>query len=411
MAIEITMPKMGLSMVTGTVAKWLKNEGDAIQQGEAVLEVMTDKLTNTVDAPADGVLLRIVAQEAEELEVGAVLGFVGAAGESLPDSDEGHPAAAANSAGGASAAQTAGAVQTAVLKDGKIKCSPLARKIAGEAGLELEGLSGTGPGGRIVRADVEKALKARAAKAGAEAPENAAAPVVCPSKASDRYTVLPYAGMRRAIGANMVRSRDTAVKVDYHGRADISRLLALRQTINEALPERLSITDLLVRIAAVALKKQPGINAALAGDEIRLYQDVHIGVAVAVPSGLIVPVVRNADSKAVSQISREIKELSRRARENRLTEEEFRGGTFTISNLGAYRSVEFFTPVINQPESAILGVGNTVETPVAVNGEVVIRPLLGLSLVCDHRVIDGAPAAEFLALLIELIENPYQALV
>lgn len=399
MAIEITMPKMGLSMVTGTVVKWLKNEGEAISKGESVLEVMTDKLTNTVEAPGDGILLKIVAREEEELAVGGLLGVIGAAGESIACT------------GKQSTDDAAAPIQPPVVTGGRTKSSPLARKIAAEAGLAIHTLSGTGPAGRIVRVDVEKAIAARQAKEQQAAPLPQIAALPAFNQAEGQYITIPYTGMRKAIGDNMIRSRDTAVKVDYHGRADVSELLALRQTINASLEEKLTVTDMLVKIVAIALRKMPAVNVALSGDQIKMYHDVHVGVAVAIPNGLIVPVVRNADKKAVSQISREIKDLSQRAKENRLSPNEFQGGTFTISNLGAYRSVEFFTPIINQPEAAILGVGRTVDTPVAVNGEVIIRPLIGLSLVCDHRVLDGAPAAEFLALLINLIENPFSALI
>lgn len=408
MAIEITMPKMGLSMVTGKVAKWLKKEGDSVVKGEAVLEVMTDKLTNTVDASANGILLRIVAPEEADLPVGALLGYIGSAGESLPAAGTA-PAAAAVPAAAVPAA-VAGAESVAIVqaagRTNRVNASPLARKIAAEKGIDLATVMGTGPGGRIVQEDVEKA---------AAAPKAAAVPASSAAAASAEleYTVLPYAGIRRSIGDNMAKSWAAAAKVDFHGRADVSALLALRQAINEEAGDKVTVTDLLVKILAVALRKRPNINVSLdeKANQIKVYRDVNIGVAVALNNGLIVPVVHQADSKPVSQISREIKDLSLRAKENRLEPAEITGGTFTVTNLGGYKSVDWFTPIINLPEAGILGVGQTADTPVAMNGQVAIRPMMGLSLVCDHRVIDGAPAAEFFALLIKLIEKPYRALV
>ncbi|KUK37254.1 MAG: hypothetical protein PWQ99_1109 [Clostridia bacterium] len=385
MAAQITMPKLGLSMKTGTVAKWLKNEGDRVKKGEPVVEIMTEKITNTVEAPEEGILLKIVASKGAKLPIGALLGVIGSEGEDIS-------ALLAEAPGG-----TAAAASAAPAAGERIKISPAARKLAEENGIDYTRIKGTGPEGRITREDVERAIA-----------EGIPA-------ADDRPTleVIPYEGMRRAIGDNMAHSWAVAPKVTHHTSVDLSGIIALRREINEGVKEKdkVSITAFLVKAVAKALELKPAVNATLDGEEIKVLQDINIGVAVALPEGLIVPVVRNADQKDIYQVNKEIRDLAKRARRNKLEPDEMTGGTFTVTNLGAYGSVDWFTPIINQPESAILGVGRTVERPVVVNGEITIRPMLGLSLAFDHRVIDGAPAAEFLKVLIDLIEKPYRIFI
>ncbi|MGI6488658.1 MAG: dihydrolipoamide acetyltransferase family protein [Syntrophothermaceae bacterium] len=233
--------------------------------------------------------------------------------------------------------------------------------------------------------------------------------------ADDRPTleVIPYEGMRKAIGDNMAQSWAVAPKVTHHISVDMTEILALRQKVNEGAKkrDRVSITDFLVKAVARALELRPNINVTLDGDQVKVLKDINIGVAVALDDGLIVPVVRNANEKCLADINKEVKDLAKRTRKNQLNPDEMTGGTFTVTNLGAYGSVDWFTPIINQPESAILGVGRTVQKPVVVDGEIVIRPMMGLSLAFDHRIIDGAPAAEFLAVLVELIENPHKIFI
>ena len=432
MAVEITMPKMGLTMVTGKVGRWLKNEGDSIVKGDAVLEIMTEKITNILEAPATGVLLKIVAVEGSEFPVGGVLGYIGAAGEVVAGvaaaSAKAGPAAVtavtavtAAGAAGAVEVQAVGIDAGAAPTPERIKITPAARKMAEEMKVDVSKLVGTGPSGRITREDIEKALAESASSAAQAAPATLEAPLALSGKPSNEtmmptvgtasFTKTPYSGMRRVIGEHMAKSWGIAPKVNYHVSVDISALNALRKSINEDREEKISLTDILVKVAAKALRMRPNINVSLVGDEIRSYQDINIGVATALENGLVVPVVKNADSKTLSQISREAKDLAKRAKAGQLSLDEMQGGTFTITNVGAYNSVDWFTPIINQPESAILGIGRTTLTPVALDGEVVIRPMLGISLSFDHRVIDGAPAAEFLAVLLKLIENPLGILV
>ena len=386
MATPIIMPKLGLSMKTGTLGKWLKKEGDNIKKGEALVEVMTDKITNKVESPADGILLKIIAVKGNKLPVGGLMGVLGEAGEDISAILAAGPAPSADAAPAAAAAP-----------GGRVKISPAARKLAEDNGVDYTRISGTGPEGRITREDVEKAIEEGV------------------GSADDRPTikVQPYEGMRKAIGENMLASWNSNAKVTQHVSVDMSGILALRATINEGAKDKdkISVTALLTKAVARAIEINPIVNITLDGDEVKTLQDINIGMAVAVPDGLIVPVVRNASGKKLAQVNTEINDLAKRGRRNKLDPDEMSGATFTITNLGGYGSVDWFTPIINPPESAILGIGRTIEKPVVVKGEIVIRPMMGLSLSFDHRIIDGAPAAEWLAVLIQLIENPQKIFI
>jgi len=385
MATEVTMPKMGLSMKTGTMGKWLKKEGDVVKKREAIVEIMTDKITNKVEATDDGVLLKIVAQKGEKIPVGGLLAVIGEAGEDISAILAAAPAAAA---GGESGAPAAGAA---------VKVSPAARKLAEANGLEIKRIKGSGPQGRVTKEDVEKAMEAGTA--------------VADTRPTDE--IIPYEGMRKAIGENMAKSWVTNAKVTENVSVDMSGILSLRKKLNAGAKDKdkISVTALLTKAVVRAIEIKKYMNATLDGDEIKILTDINIGMAVAVPDGLIVPVIRNADKKKLKEINADINDLAKRGRKNKLEPDEMSGGTFTITNLGGYGSVDAFTPIINTPESAILGICRTVERPVAVNGEVVIRPMMGLSLSFDHRITDGAPAAEFLKVLIDLIENPHKIFI
>ena len=400
MATQVKMPKMGLSMKVGIVGKWRKNEGDAVKKGEALLEIMTDKIANVLEAPADGVLLKIVAEKKAKLPIGALLGVIGAAGEDISAvlAEAGAAAAAPVNAAGA-AAVTATPIQPdrTAGRDG-VKISPAARKLAQENNVaDFALITGTGPEGRITREDVEAFI--------ANPP--------APADSRPVWETIPYEGMRQVIGENMAQSWALAAKVTHFVSVDMTGLLALRTTINADLKEtqKVSITDLLIKAVAKALVKYPKVNVTLSGEEIKVLKDINIGVAVAIPNGLVVPVVHNADQKSLDEVSGEVRDFAKRARKNKIDASEMTGGTFTITNLGGYGSVDYFTPIINQPESAILGIGRTVRIPAVVGDAIVIRPMMGLSFAFDHRIIDGAPAAEFLAILIKLIEQPHKIFI
>lgn len=398
MATQVKMPKLGLSMKEGTVGKWLKNEGAAVKKGDALLEIMTDKITNIIEAPADGMLLKIVAEKKARLPIGALLGVLGEAGEDIGAllAEAGAPAAAASGASIAGLAAPA-PVGGGLPARGDIKISPAARKLAQENNVDITRVTGTGPEGRITREDIEAAI--------ANPP--------APADPREVLEVIPYEGMRQVIGENMSRSWAVAPKVTLMASVDMTALLALRATINADLREtrKVSVTDLLVKAVARSLVKYPRVNVMLSGDAIKVFKEVNIGVAIAISGGLVVPVVKNADKKSLEEVSAEVKDFAKRARRNKLDPAEMSGGTFTITNLGGYGSVDYFTPIINQPESAILGVGRTVKMPAVVNDELAIRPMMGLSLAFDHRIIDGAPAAEYLAVLMKLIEQPHKIFI
>lgn len=408
MATEITMPKLGLTMTTGKVGRWLVSEGSPVKQGEALLEIMTDKITNVIESPSDGVLLKIIAREGAELPVGAVLGAMGGVGEEYR---EAAPIAAGETKTEppiTELSSQAAAGGTPKSGEEKIRISPLARKLAEERGLDWSGITGTGPSGRVVKEDVEAALAAAATK---EPASPRPVPAEKESSASPEFSETPYTGMRRVIGEHMAQSWAVSPKVDYHVSVDATAMLKLRQAGNQTEREKITLTDIVVKIVARALKLRPNMNVALMGEQIRQYPEPCIGVAVALENGLVVPVVRNADSKPLTAISREIRQLAQKARVGQLSLEEMRGGTFTVTNVGAFHSVDWFTPLINQPEAGIIGLGRIVDTPVARDGQIVIRPMLGVSLSFDHRIIDGTPAAEFLKIVLDLMEDPCLALL
>lgn len=399
MATQVKMPKLGLSMKEGTIGKWLKNEGDAVKKGEALLEIMTDKITNVIEAPCDCTLLKIIAEKKSKLPIGALLGILGDQGEDITEllADVKMPSIPAARAIGSASVQNAARVGGISQDRRDIKISPAARKLAQENNIDYALITGTGPEGRITREDVENAISNPQA----------------PGDDREVLEIVPYEGMRQAIGENMAHSWAVAPKVTLMASVDMTGFFALRSTINADLKEsqKISVTDLLIKAVAKALAKYPRMNATLSGDEIKVLKDVHIGVAIAIPGGLVVPVIKNANQKSLDEVSVAVKDFAKRARRNKLDASEMTGGTFTITNLGGYGSVDFFTPIINQPESAILGVGRTLKMPAVVGDEVLVRPMMGLSLAFDHRIIDGAPAAEFLAILIKLIEQPHKIFI
>ncbi|HWQ79477.1 MAG TPA: dihydrolipoamide acetyltransferase family protein [Anaerovoracaceae bacterium] len=421
MAEKLVMPKLGLSMTEGTVIKWHKKEGDAIEKGEGALDIETEKLNFTVEAPASGVLLKILAAEGEVLPIATTLAYIGEAGEKVSET---------------------GGPESGRKEDRAVRISPAAKALADKLNLDYSGVTGTGPNGRITKEDIiaysERPQEISAAPVSQEVP---AAPPSQDAAAvgagadprehqeqrepqelweqqdlqgpREQFDILPYAGMRKAIGTNMSLSWSTAPMVTHHVQADVTALLELRKSLNSNLKDgqvKLTVTDMMAKIAAKALKRHPIANSTLAGEKVKLLKDINIGIAVALREGLIVPVVKHADRKDVFAISREIKELSEKAKNRTLEAPDMKGGTFTVTNIGGYGSVDFFTPIINQPESAILGIGRTQQAPAVRDGAIVIRSLMGLSLTFDHRVVDGAPAAEFLATVLELLENPARSI-
>ena len=442
----MVMPLLGQTMEEGTITKWLKKEGDAVEKGEPILEVMTDKANMEVEAPVSGVLRKILAVEEQIVPIKDPIAIIGKADEPIDDLlGDGAPAAAAPVAEAAapSPAQTAPAApvsaEAPVPNGDRVFSSPRARMVAEEKNVDINMLAGrgTGPGGRIVEKDVldflaaaptDERLRATplagkvAADLGVDLGGVAATGIsgritrddvmrtVVPQVGARPDRVIPLAGMRKAVADNVSRSARTAPHVTLVSEVDMSECVKLRKQI---LPEvekthgvKISFTDIIIKAVARAIDDFPIVNATLENDQITIHGEINVGVAVALPDGLIVPVVRDARSKGIAQISIEVKQLAEKARSGSLTPNEYQGGTFTISNLGTY-GVDVFNPIINPPQVAILGVCRIVEKPIAVGGQVEVRPTMNLCLSFDHRAMDGAPAAEYLARLKHILENPY----
>lgn len=443
MATKMILPMLGQTMEEGTITQWLKQEGDQVEKGDPILEVMTDKVNMEVEAPVSGILRKIIAQVDQTVPVMAVIAIIGTADEPIddllmedaspmetPSAVEASPsdtvtiptpalpnapapmttrtfispralhlAKEHNIPIGQLAGLGTGPDGRIVEKDilayiegtAKIKVTPLAAKIAAAQGINLQTVTGSGPHGKITRDDLLKAaVPALTAK------------------------VIPLTGIRKIVADNVAKSAQTAPHVTLTSEVDMTEAVKLRGQIIEEFERkygaRPTYTDMIVKASARAILDYPIINASLQGNEIRISGEVNIGVAVALDGGLIVPVVRNADKKGLSEISLELKSLAEKARGGNISGAEISGGTFTITNLGAY-GIDVFNPIITPGQSAILGVCRIAEKPVVVNGQVVVRSMMNLCLSFDHRIMDGAPAAQFLKRVKELLEAPNQLLI
>ncbi len=404
-AVEVRLPQLAASMADGVISKWLKSVGQSVKKGESLFEVESDKVTTEVESPADGVLLQIQVPEGQKIDVGTVLATIGAAGEAIPES-RGATASTAAATNGSPIAMATAPPTVAAPPPTRVFVTPRARKVAEELGIDVNRIKGTGPGGRILERDVLAAVP-QAAPPAAPAPAPSAPTVPLPAAPG---TVVPLTAMRRTIADRMVRSQHTVAEVTLTSEVDVSEIVKLREQISGEWQKqhgiKVSYNDVIIRAVARALREHPYLNASLADDGIHLHSEINVGMGVAVDSGLIVPVIRDADQKSLLEIARASRDLAQRARQNQLTRDEVSGGTFTISNMGML-GVEAFTPIINWPECAILGVGQIVDRAVVRDGQVVVRPTMWLSLTFDHRIVDGAPAAAFLARIRQLLESPY----
>jgi pyruvate dehydrogenase E2 component (dihydrolipoamide acetyltransferase) len=417
MATEIKLPRLGQGMESGTIVRWLKAEGDSVKKREPLYELDTDKVTQEVESDLDGVLLKILVQEGE-VEVGSTIAMI-ENGESSSATAEA-PAAEAETAVAAEASGASvgtAAAEPAPTKEavpvaaeaktagGRIKASPLARRIARERGVDLTALAGTGPDGRIVAEDVENAP---VGGAGGTAAPSTATPGAAPEA---EVEIVTMTGTRRTIARRLTEAWSAPV-FQLGVSIDMTEALHLREQMVERLGEgdvKPTVNDLLTRFVGVALVRHRAINATFSGDEIHRHASAHVGLAVAAPNGLVVPVIRNVDRSSVQEIARARAELVGRARDGKLTREDMEGGTFTISNLGMF-GVEQFVAVLNPPQVAILAVGAVKPTPIVVDGEVDVAPIMYVTLTCDHRAIDGADGAEFLRTLVSIVEQPALAL-
>ncbi len=429
------MPLMGMTMEEGIVSQWLVEPGATVSKGQEILEFETDKINATVEAPADGVLGGITAQPGDAVAVQGLLAYILEPGEEPPAADEPAaptpagsapapeppaapaaapapappPAAPAPQLAPASVTTAPGPVATpaTATTNGRIKSSPLARRIARELGVNLAGVSGSGPGGRIVERDVRNAATAGVAVA---APVAAIAPVAAAADEPAAGTTIPVTGVRKVIAERMTQSLREGAQLTLVAEADGTQFHALRTELAAqhaaALGFKISYNDLLIRLCARALQEHPRVNATMDANGIHLLEHVNIGLAVEAGQDLVVPNIKNAHRKSVAEIAVDLRAMVDRALNNRMQLDDITGGTFTITNLGLY-GVDAFTPIINPPETAILGVGQLREKPWAENGQIEARMAMTLSLTLDHRIVDGAAAARFLARVVELIEHPY----
>ncbi len=419
MATNILMPALSPTMTEGNLARWLKNEGDKVRAGDVIAEIETDKATMEVEAVDEGILGRImVAAGTQNVKVNDVIAVLVDEGESVGAAPAPKPAAApavpAQASAPAPVAPVALNPQPLPPKeqDGRIIASPLARRMAAQAGLDLAGVNGTGPHGRIVKADVEAALARPAAAAPVAAPVAAPRPpAAAVSAPTTGITAVPNSSMRRVIARRLAESKATIPHFYVAMDVELDALLDLRAKLNARAPKegpgafKLSVNDLVIKAAAVTLRRVPGVAASWTEDAILHHDNIDISVAVAIPDGLITPIVRHADSKGLAAISSEMKDLGARAKSGKLKPEEFQGGCFSISNMGMY-GVSHFAAIINPPQAGILAVGAGEQRPVVKNGALAVATVMTVQLSVDHRVIDGSLAAEWLAEFKRIVEDP-----
>ena len=431
-ASVITMPKMSDTMTEGTIASWLKKKGDDVQAGDILAEVETDKATMELEAYEDGTLLYIGVEEGNSVPVDGVIAIIGEKGADYEKllkahkqkaSAEAEPAAAekteSKSAAPAPSSSSNGTAKTsAPVKEsqvapssgsnGRIKISPLARKMAEEKGFRLEDIPGSGDNGRIVKRDVEQFTPSQAQPETAGGGESGfAIPAVI---GEEKYEEVSVSQMRKTIAKRLAESKFTAPHFYLTMEINMDKAVEARKSMNEYSPVKISFNDMVIRAVAAALRQHPEVNASWLGDKIRYNKHIHIGVAVAVDEGLLVPVIRFADNKSLSHISAEVKELAEKAHSKKLQPSDWEGNTFTISNLGMFGNEEF-TAIINPPDACILAVGGIKQTAIVKDGQLVPGNVMKVTLSCDHRVVDGAKGAAFLKTLKGLLEDPVRILI
>ena len=397
MATEIKLPRLGQGMESGTIVKWLKSEGESVEKGEPLYELDTDKVTQEVEADASGVLLKIAVSEGE-VEVGKTIAVIGEQGEEVKVSENGAQQQTEKSEQRAEPEKPRGQAPGPVSSrdGGRIKASPLARRIARERGVDLAQIQGTGPDGRIVAEDVERAGPS-------------AEPAMPPDQVPGEVEVRQLSNVRKTIARRLTQAWEAPV-FQLVVSADMTQALALVERLRELHPdERPTVTDVLTRITAAALMRHRDVNAHFVDGAIHIHPSANVGIAVAAPQGLVVPVIRSAERLSVAEIARARSEVVRRARDNKLKQADLEGGTFTISNLGMF-GIEQFIAVLNPPQVAILAVGASEQRVVVQDGEFVAAPTMTMTLTCDHRAIDGSEGAEFLRTVKQLVESPALAL-
>ena len=416
MATEVIMPKVDMVMETGTFVEWLKKEGEHVNKGDPLFVITTEKAAIELESPADGILAGVTAKPDDVIPVAEVMAYILAPGEVLPS--RAVPRVAASGPAPAKVEQVVEMAATPVVtaESGKVRATPVARRMAQELGVDLSQISGRGPQGRIHKADL---LALKQQPSAGSAPKgvpssmipmsaNLSGPIPLPD--ARRKKVVPITGPRKIIAERMAYSAFTAPHINLSLRVDMTEVVRLRERVLEPMKaqtgQRVSYTAILARAVATVLPRHPYLNASLSDENIILWEDIHLGIATSVEENLIVPVIREAQNQNLGQLVMTLADLTERARNRRLTSSEMMGSTFTISNLGMF-GIESFTAIINPPESAILAVGRMVDTAVAYEGQIVMRPMMELTACADHRISDGATVARFLADLKSTLENPY----
>jgi len=419
MAEIVRMPKLSDTMTEGVVAEWHKKVGDEVESGELLAEIETDKATMEFESFQDGVLLHIGVEKGQSAPVDSILCVLGEKGEDISALLAGDQGAAVQEAAPVEAPKEVtpspapvaapapmpspkpvAAAAPSASSNGRVKASPLAKKIAEDKGINLEQVSGSGDGGRVVKRDVENFVPAA----------QSAAPSFAAVSGQESYTEVAVSQMRKTIARRLAESKFTAPHFYLTVSIDMDNAMAARKMANSNEDVRISFNDMVIKAAAIALKKHPAVNSSWLGDKIRYNEHVHIGVAVAVEDGLLVPVVRFADAKPMSVINAEVKDFAQKAKSKKLQPQDWEGNTFTISNLGMF-GIEEFTAIVNPPDACILAVGGIQQVPVVKNGQVVPGNVMKVTLSCDHRVVDGASGAAFLQTFKGMLENPIMMLV
>jgi len=446
---EVIMPKLGLTMESGKIEKWHKKEGDKVETGDVLFEVMTDKVSLEVESYDSGILRKILKGEGDEVPVTEVVAFIGAADEEIPESNGQAPDAETKTEEAPARPESeseAGALTTGA----RVKISPLARKIAAENNIDISKVTGTGPRGRIVKEDIEKHIasagsgekqrikisplarktakelgvdwKAAGMKGSGPGGRIVKEDIIAYSKKSDAASeagAIPgelrigskteLAGMRKVIAERMSLSKSTIPHIVLNAKADTTNLIGFREQLKEGVLKKhgvkITFTDLILRAAAIALRENIEVNSSLQGNDYIIYDDVNVGMAVSVEGGLIVPTIFSCDRLGIIDIAKKRIELIEKARTNKFALEEIQGGTFTVTNLGMF-GIRNFSAIINPPQAAILAVGKIYSEPAAIDGKVEIRSFMDVSVACDHRIIDGAIGAKFLQSIVKLLENP-----
>ncbi|MDP1419082.1 dihydrolipoamide acetyltransferase family protein [Peribacillus simplex] len=406
MAVEVVMPKLGMAMKEGTVSLWSKAVGDPVEKGEAIASINSEKIEMDIESPAEGTILNIAVQEGQGVPPGTVICHIGKPNEKIMIND--HVSEETQSE--IDEQEKPKTKESPILPMGdRLLITPVARKMAQAANLDIEKIQGSGPGGRITKEDVQKVIEKRDIMS-----VNTEERKVNPQPTLESPQQIPVTGMRNIIATRMKESLQSSAQLTLTLKVDVTDLVILQKQAAETLQKhestKLTITDFVAKAVVLSLKEHPKMNSAYIEDKINLYEHIHLGLAVALENGLVVPVIRNAESCSLKQLSNKGKELARCARDGQLPIEDMHGSTFTISNLGAY-GVEHFTPILNTPETGILGIGSAYDTPRYIGEELERRTILPLSLTFDHRVLDGAPAAAFLQTLKRYLEEPITVLL